>query len=551
INELIRRVAARGAHVLTVLDSCHSGGATRGMEVGIRSAPAHTAPRPVEEYLPEVRSLWEAARDGGTCEALPAWPEPPRHVALAACDSFQLAKELPLGGRYRGVFSAMLHRALGRLGTDSTYRDLLGAASAGVRDMVLEQEPVGYAVPTDALDQPLFGGVIRPREHGIMLEHYRDQWWIDAGSAHGIQPPDDGDTTTLAVLGPDRGDSSFTRAVLGQARVIEVEAARSRVGIEPGRMGGELDAGARYRAVLVDVPVPRAAVSLHGDAAGTALMREQLTGSAHVREGGPDPGPHGDRFHVLCPSPVPGQGSRFVIARPDGTSLAPPVAATREGAVATVRRLEHLARWHLIKRLDNPGSALSHGVGIEIVPAVAGETTPPARGTRPPLVPASDGRIHLHYRKAGSAWQRPYVWIYLDNASPRDLYCTLLDLTDRYRCHSRLYPGALLPAGSTTVAFDGRPVDISLPRDRLGTPGSEVTDWLKLIASEQRLAPGSFELPALDGVLPAGSAGRDISRRGILGRLGDPVATRDAGELEEEGPDWTTTLVTLRTFGPV
>ncbi|MGW5071071.1 caspase family protein, partial [Streptomyces cyaneofuscatus] len=31
INELIRRVAARGAHVLTVLDSCHSGGATRGM----------------------------------------------------------------------------------------------------------------------------------------------------------------------------------------------------------------------------------------------------------------------------------------------------------------------------------------------------------------------------------------------------------------------------------------------------------------------------------------------------------------------------------------
>ena len=158
--------------------------------------------------------------------------------------------------------------------------------------------------------------------------------------------------------------------------------------------------------------------------------------------------------------------------------------------------------------------------------------------------------IHLSYRQTGTSWEHPYLWIYLNNDSPRDLYCTLLDLTDRYRCHSRLFPGTLIPAGATTVAFDSRPVDVSIPKERLGNNGAQVRDWLKLIASELRFAPEGYELPNLDGVLAVRSATRGTQTRTVLDRLADRVVTRDAGNDVVTAPEWTTTLVTLLTHGP-
>ena len=115
-------------------------------------APASEQPRALETYLPEV------------------------HVALSACESDQISVELPIGGGYRGVFSAMLQRALATLGPEATYRDLLGAASAGVRDRVLGQYPVGYATQPEDLHQLLFGGAVQMRRSQITLENHRGTW---------------------------------------------------------------------------------------------------------------------------------------------------------------------------------------------------------------------------------------------------------------------------------------------------------------------------------------------------------------------------------------
>jgi hypothetical protein len=541
INDLIGEAAARGPHVLAILDCCHAGGATRDVDVRIRSAPSITKPRPFEQYLSEVQTAWRtAARDTGTSGAADV-AEPPHHVALSACESGQLSKELRIGDRYRGVFSAMLQQALTTLGPGATYRDLLGAASAGVRDKVLQQEPVGYASPGEALDQSLFGGVVQLREHLITLEHYRKQWWIDAGAVHGIQPPRGNDTTTLAVLPPTEQQTPAARQPLGQVRVTQVEVSRCQVSIASD---WQPDPDVRYPTVVIDVHIPLATVEVRCDKSEAALVQAALATSPHIREGVLDPGIDGDRFVVLT------ERNQFLVARADGTEIAGPVPTTDEGAATVVRRLEHLARWHLIKRLDNPGSAIANTVTIEIVPAERSEAQPPRRGDRAPITTSNDGQIHLHYRKTGTTWEHPYVWIYLHNGSPRDLYCTLLDLTDRYRCHSRLFPGTLIPAGATTVAFDGRPVDVSVPKERFGTPGAEVLDWLKLIASEQRFAPEGYELPNLDGIVPIRSATRGTQTRTVLDRLADRVVTRDAGDDVVEAPEWTTTLVTLRTHGP-
>ncbi|MFH9086163.1 caspase family protein [Streptomyces sp. NPDC017673] len=550
LNTLVSTVAATGAHVLNILDCCHAGGATRDPETQIRSAPPAAAPRPFEQYLPALQAAWAAtARDGGGAEDTAATAAgPPPQVTLSACESRQEAREVVIDGQVRGVFSVMLQRALTRLGPAATYRDLLGATAVSVRDWVLRQEPVGYAMPAQALDEPLFGGAVRLRERGISLEHYRGQWWIDAGAVHGIQPPDGDDTVVLAVLPPDEGADEPARAPLGRVRVTDVQSARSRVTVEPSDW--RPDPETRYPTVVVDVPLPQAAVEVRGDSPGAALVRAAVAASPHLVEGAADPRLRDDRFVVRAGSASGGAGPHLVVTRPDGTPLADPVPATTDGAATVVRRLEHLARWQLIKRLDNPGSWIAGLVRVEIVPAEPGETAPPAPGTRASLAAGADGRIRLHYRKTGSAWQRPYVWIYLHNDSPYDLYCTLLDLTDRYRCHSLLFPGDLLPAGSTAVAYDGRPVDVSLPAERLGVPGSEVFDHLKLVASEQRFSADAFELPTLDGAPTRRTRGRAGSHPSLFDRLGGRVVTRDLGALGTDAPEWTTALVTLRTCGP-
>jgi hypothetical protein len=543
LNELIGTVAARGAHVLVVLDCCHSGGGTRAPDVRIRFAEPIEKPRAPESYLAGVQRVMRAvAREAGSAVAADAAGEPPHHVTLSACESSQLSVELPIGDGYRGVFSAMLQRALATLGPAATYRDLVGAASAGVRDRVSNQYPVGYAAPSDALDQRLFGGAVQMRRSGITLEHYRDAWWIDAGTVHGIQPPKGDDTTVLAVLPPAGAETPAPEPAprLRKVRITDVELGRSRVVADDG---WQPDPDKRYAAVVVDLPLPLATVEVRGEPDGVALVRAGLDGSPHVREGVGDPGPDGDRFVVLA------DNGELTVARADATPLATPVAATTDGARKVVARLEHLARWHLIKRLRNPASAIAGAVSIEVVPAEPGEQ-PPRPGEQKPLVPATDGCIHLQYRRTVAGWQYPYVFIYLHNNSNRDLYCTLLDLTDRFRCHSRLFPGGWIPSGKTAVAFEGRPVDISVPKERLEAGGSEVYDWFKLIAAEQRFAAGGYELPNLDGFIERRSATRGPGPRTVLDRLADRAVTRDAGDEATGTPEWTTTLLTLHTERP-
>jgi hypothetical protein len=545
LSELIGAVAARGPHVVVVLDCCHAGGGTRDSDVRIRFADPPEEPRPAKSYLPGVRqamALAAAARDSGAQATGVAVADAPRHVALSGCESSQLSMELSIGDQHRGVFSAMLQRALTVLGPGATYRDLLGAASAGVRDRVSGQDPVGYAAQPGDLDQPVFGGAVRTRRPGITMEHVRGAWWIDAGTVHGVQPPQDGEATVLAVLPgrPAGASASGGERPLGHVRVADVELARSQVVAENG---WQPDPELRYRAVLTDVPLPSATVGFRGDAAAAVLVREQLAGSPHVREGIADPGTAGDRFLVLA------EGDTLTVARADGTPLAAAVPATPDGARKVVARLEHVTRWHLIKRLDNPVSAIAGRIRMEVVPAERSEQ-PPLPGQREPVTVGADGYIHLPYRETPAGLQHPYVFVYLHNDGDRDMYCALLDMTDRFRCHSRLFPCDLIPAGKTAVAYEGRPIDISVPEQRLKAGGTEVYDWLKLIAAEQRFDSDAYELPNLDGFITPRSAARGLRPRSVLDRLADRVVTRDAGDEAVRAAEWTTSLVTIRTFCP-
>ncbi|KAK0443321.1 peptidase C14, caspase domain-containing protein [Armillaria borealis] len=126
INVILKRIChAKGHQITVILDCCHSGGATRLPDTGIRLA------LPVEGSLRHVLEAAEKQRKNGADHVSVLsgdWkPDTFSHVVLAACKEYQLAKEVTGDdGKSAGVFTGALLRTLryGPLTSNSTYVEL-------------------------------------------------------------------------------------------------------------------------------------------------------------------------------------------------------------------------------------------------------------------------------------------------------------------------------------------------------------------------------------------------------------------------------------------
>ena len=436
LSALLDRIAGGGAHTLAILDCCHSGGGTRDPFVDYRGIERARDAPPAAAYVPELSSAPGAA-------VVP-------HVALAACRSDEKAKEQRIDGQMRGVFSSALLSSLQTLGAGATYRDALVAAKCKVENAADDQIPVLYPLEAGGLaDRPFLGGAVARPAAPFVLRHGRDGWEIDGGRCHGIPEPVGDDTTTLAVAN-ELSD--------GVVRVTSVRPERSLV----QSVGWEPDEQRLYPVQVTSLPLPPAGVVLGGspddDEAAVRLVAEAIgsTGvgggpSAHVRVVPPEDESPGLRLRV---STAPRDGRRALrILRGDGSPATADVDGHTEAAARVVAaRLEHIARWTLIKELDNPGSALAGGAAIELVAADESELTAPR--DRPPLEPDAHGEYRLAYRRTPSAWRPPRSSSACATLDKR-LWCVLLDLTDRYRAHPNLFAGDFIEAGEVGAAYGG------------------------------------------------------------------------------------------------
>lgn len=114
---LLNEVAARGPHVIVVLDSCHSGGATRDPDVAVRGLDRVPDRLPLSSFLPELSHPVLGSTLGGPDVTS-------SHVLLAACRLDERAHEIPIDGIIHGAFSHALLGALQTLDPAATYRDL-------------------------------------------------------------------------------------------------------------------------------------------------------------------------------------------------------------------------------------------------------------------------------------------------------------------------------------------------------------------------------------------------------------------------------------------
>ena len=252
LSLLIAEVAASGAHVVTILDCCHSGGGTRDPY----ARPRAWTPRPAEAAPAERDIVAALAAERASSEfiagALEHWRAPrPPHVALAACRSDETAKEHRVGDVNRGAFSVALLDALDVLGSRTTYRSLLATVRSRVERTADEQRPELFPLDVGGVADALFlDGAVRPVAPSFTVTRQGAGWEVDAGVVHGLRDPV-GDESFVLACSEDDGTA------VGMVRVTHVEVGRSAV--EPVDW---TPADRAYRAAVVSVPLPPAEVQL-------------------------------------------------------------------------------------------------------------------------------------------------------------------------------------------------------------------------------------------------------------------------------------------------
>lgn len=560
LGKLIGEVAARGAHVVVVLDCCHSGSGTRNADaVDVRRAPADLRERPIESFIVTPDELEQAGTRSAT-DTPSGWSKLSRGkpVLLAACRSEEEAKEYSGGGQRRGAFSYFLTSTLERTGGQLTYRDLFARASALVQSSVALQVPQIEVGDVRDLDRPFLGGAVAEPSAYFTLSHDRNLGWvIDGGAVHGVAAPQASGTsqqTTTLALFPFNSMPEQLRDLqtsVGQAQVTTVLPQRSQVALTL-HSGAQPDSTLTFKAVVTDVPVAPLAVEIVGDAAAVALVHQALATASP--SGGPSTYVRETATDEPAELRVVAQEQRYSLLRPaDGY----PLTADITGQDATtarqvVARLEHIARWNALLNLANPTSRIAPGaIRLDLYRVSGPPVTRDPSSAPAELISASE--VRLEYTEHAGQWQPPQLKVKLTNTSTERLYCALLDLTELFAIQSGLFAagGVWLAPGQEAWALDGQPFGVVVPQVLWSQGVTHYQDVIKLIASTEEFDPRLLEQGSLDA--PRVPQTTRSAALGPLDRLLQRVATRDfvTGGPATRLADWTASQITITTIRPL
>ena len=555
LAKLIASVAARGAHVLVILDSCHSGSGTRAAEsVGVRRVPADLRERPLSTFLvtPE-----EAAALTGQGEARElaggssGWVKlaQGRHVVMSACRDDEEAKETTAEGLTRGAFSYFLTATLQGAAGGLTYRDLFNRVRALLRNKVAQQTPVIEAPAAHELNQPFLGGAIQA--HPSYFTASFDQthgWIIDGGAVHGIESPSGEETTLLALFPIDSRVQQVRNldTAIGEARVIERMPACSKIAIVPAEGGPPPNPDLTYKAIVTATPLAARGVEIVGTTAAAALARTAL------RQAGPSGKPslllreaaEGAELKLIAND----QGYRIMRVADDRPLVVDIPNTDPAGAKQAVDRLEHIARWLRIAELSNPTSRIRpDDMKLTIEPVSKAASQALAAGM-------ARGDLRLSYSYNQGEWEEPEFKVKIKNKGKRRLYCILLSLTETYKISSELLPGGgvWLDPGAETYALGGESIFANVPDDLWQQGVSEIKDLLKLIVSTDECDATLLDQDELDvSVKAAGTRSLEAPRNTLERLMQRTTRALSARPKGDRLADWTTKEISITTVRPL
>lgn len=484
LNALIGGVASGGAHVVAMFDSCHSGGVTRDVvdpndpRAGVeRMTPSSKGRRrTLVDYLDEARALYDP--DRVATHGIPA----PRHVAVAACQHNETAKEFPTQPPRRGAFTSAFEEAIRALGPSATYLDLVTALRMKVRDRARDQLP-NLEVAGGARGTETFLGGHAGRSDLTVDADAAGRWWLSAGAIDGIPAPESGAIVEVAIYPRGAFDLPGVAAVpIARATVDAVLDDRARLQLTIG--GATLDVTRPYLGAITRLGNPALHVVVEGPAGDAtdrlrAAMAERAvlfrvvpartsTPTVTVRV-------HDDNAELLGEDGAPLPGLRYTPLDRAVDSL--------------VEDCAHLAEWYGLRDRTPAGSRFNDAVAIELIPVAVGEKRPP--DDRAPHQ-ATAGALALAY----DGGEPPRVQFRLRNTTDTRLYVALLDLDDAFGC-STLFAD-WIPPRTVAYASGGRAFKLKV-LDWRDASVRKMSDWFKLFASTSQFDAERLQLAALIG----------------------------------------------------
>jgi hypothetical protein len=557
LARLLREMAAKDLLVTLVLDSCHSGGMTRGRgsDVAVRGTDRidmRQRERDPEESLVGTRAqlvdTWQGMEAGATrsAKATSGWmPEAKGYVMLAACRENESAVEYAFNGTDRsGALTYWLLHALQELGPHVSWKQVHDRILGRINSQFVQQTPqvegdVGRSVLGLEQIPPAYAvKVLQYDALGARVE-------LNTGQALGAAKQ-----AGFAIF--PTGTTDFTKIDqhLALAEVTDLGASKSWAKITDGAaglnlLGGEpavmIDSGVvmvRGQVRLVEeLPPPTAeeraaalkavadAIIQHGRGFLTQVGRDEATNyQVAISDNG--------EYEILD-----AQGIAF-------KNIRPAVKIDDAGAAEkVVARLRHLYKYHTIEQLKN-ADVFSPLAGQLIVEAFK---APP--GAEQFVPPPKEKVLEPLDAPGGVMMVRPgdTVYIHIKNNSQLDLNVAMLDLDSDWRVKQNVPP----------VHFNKDQLLLESKKDlwlvlTMGFPRPDYTEGREILKVLATIGPASFrflELPPLDdkvrSLRASGKAAKGILEELMADFNDDEPRTRSAAMEMSASAEWAVAEVTL------
>ncbi|MCI4668183.1 MAG: caspase family protein [Bacteroidia bacterium] len=530
---LIDIVAQNNPHILTIIDACNSGSATRSTNSYTKARLVEGTPKLSDNVSPRVRmpQSYILPRNFQTERALGLDTDPdeliipnPRHVALSAARSFQLAKETYLDGQPRGVFTysliEVLESTVGRL----SYNDLMRRVRSLVTQRTYEQNPeLDAAIPEDINLEFLDGLTTLTSNYFSVQYESGEGWTIDGGSIHGIVPPNfAGQTTRLSIYPENATESEMLDNLnaLGVGIVTTVLSGKSKFDLE-GNLS--LEEGKVYKAQILDIPVEPLYVFINTNDSTKEKIKEAYAENNKFKTFLEFVEEEGDAQYQLNQT-----GGKFILSRssdPYDLPLATPIDRDDEvGIRQSLAQLAHIAQWERVKNLSNAGSHLSsESVKIELIDPNTDQAIPSTY----------EGFVFHHNAMAG---QKNQFKIRLTNVSGKKLFCVLAYFDAGFQVQAGLLNvnGLWMEPGDVAWAVDGQRATATMPDNLFQLGLTHVDNYLKVIFSTREMNPTLLNMSPIERMeVPRSTAS---THRGLV------FSNRDSNSFD----DWNSNELSFR-----
>jgi Caspase domain len=498
---ILKRMVDKGLIVTIVLDSCHSGGATRGeggaTVRGLDRDTVDTTLRPTQSLVATDEGLVEAWQSflSGSQRNLTlgnGWlPEPKGYVLLAACRPSESAYEYQFDDQGKnGALSYWLMYSLKQMTPNTTYKLLHDQIVAKIHSKFPEQTPLVQGESS----RVAFGSDRIPSVYAVnvmQVDLKNKRVLLNTGQSQAARCG-----SQFAIYPPGVTDLSQVNQRLALVEITDFPGATSSwATIKDTFHSAPIEQGAQ--AVLLDPGTMRLRSTVHLVYQEQNILPQTIDQHTTLEKVKKALTQDGSSFVVLAADDEPvsyqvaintsGEYEIWDAAGKIIPNLRPALRIDSEGAAAClVQRLVHLTKYHNVLRLDNADSLSPLKGRLELELLKAQPDFQPGDPARPQ--PFEDPG-NIHEIQVGE-----WMFARIKNAYLKVLNITVLCLNSRWGI-TQLYPRT---EDSTFLSFDFGEQHFLPLRAKLPDGYIKGTDIIKVFATVGATQFRWLELPALD-----------------------------------------------------